>query len=66
MRTVFNTGKVAIGAAYQPSQRYAPDRDMERLQRALVDQPHPVDADGILIAIAVAALGAAALLKFWI
>jgi hypothetical protein len=32
-----NTGRVRIGIAHQPRQRLQPTRDMEALQRALLD-----------------------------
>lgn len=38
---VLNTGKVLIGAAYQPRQRLQPSRDMERLQAALLAPRRP-------------------------
>ena len=34
---VYNTGKVKIGLAYQPKQNYPMSRDMEALQRGLLD-----------------------------
>ena len=33
---VYNTGKVKIGLAYQPKQNYPMSRDMEALQRGLL------------------------------
>ena len=33
---VYNTGKVKIGLAYQPKQNYPVSRDMEALQRGLL------------------------------
>jgi hypothetical protein len=40
----YNTGKVLIGAAYQPRPRYELSTDSERLQRALLDSKHARDA----------------------
>ena len=34
---VYNTGKVKIGLAYQPKQNYPMSRDMEALQRGLLN-----------------------------
>lgn len=34
---VYNTGKVKIGLAYQPKQNYTVSRDMENLQRGLLE-----------------------------
>lgn len=50
----YHTGKVAIGAAYQPQQRPHHDRDALRLQEALLrahlQQQRSYDTDGVLIA----------------
>ena len=50
MATPYNTGKVAIGAAYQPQQRPHHDADALRLQRALLGERVSTDWDGIAIA----------------
>ena len=36
-RIPYDTGKVKIGLAYQPKQNYPVSRDMEALQRGLLD-----------------------------
>ena len=36
-RIPYDTGKVKIGLAYQPKQNYPMSRDMEALQRGLLD-----------------------------
>lgn len=41
---VYNTGKVLIGAAYQPRPRYDLSEDAERLQEALLDSKEARDA----------------------
>ena len=38
MNTPFNTGKVAIGSRYERPLRVEMSRDMERLQRGLLEQ----------------------------
>ena len=50
MATPYHTGKVAIGAAYQPQQRPHHDADALRLQRALLGERVSTDWDGVLIA----------------
>lgn len=38
MKKTYNTGKVQIGIAYEPKNVYEVSRDMELLQRALLEQ----------------------------
>lgn len=39
MRLPYNTGRVQIGIAYEPHQRYDTSADEERLQSALLRKP---------------------------
>ena len=59
---IFNTGKVAIGLAYQAKPNISMDGDALRLQRALLGERPAIDLDGILIVVGVAAF---ALVAWW-
>lgn len=66
MTTVFNTGKVRIGAAYVRPVRQESDPDMLRLQRALMgDESQHTDRDGIAIVVACALAAVWVLFGFW-
>lgn len=63
---ILNTGKVAIGAQYQPPARVQSSRDMVRIQSALLakNERRP-DPEGVAIAVISAIIMAASLVGFW-
>lgn len=62
---VFNTGKVAIGIAYEPEPYVESDRDMLRLQRALMSGGRRIDIDGLAIAASCLVAVGVFLVPFW-
>ena len=62
---VFNTGKIQIGLAYQPKPYVESDKDMLKLQRALMGTGRRFDIEGLVIAISCAVLAGVILGPFW-
>lgn len=62
---VFNTGKIQIGLAYQPKPYVESDKDMLKLQRALMGTGRRIDIDGLAIAASCLVAVGVFLVPFW-
>jgi hypothetical protein len=66
MSKIYNTGKVAIGSAYQSNVRPYHDQDALRLQDALLGNRRSMDTSGLFIAAVVAVVILVPIIHHWI